>query len=550
MGAAEERGWLVAARATGDRDAIESLVERFGTVVMGTCRRILGGDQAAASEAFRATFLVLLRRGRSVGRRADLGVWMHRAACRVARKSRGGRVAVASRGRRFDLEPLVDQAVDRLWTGRSAVIARDLMGLSRSQAADRLGCPVRTVDRRREAALRSIDAVCRRAARRALRSGRAAVAGFISLESLGDVEVPDECREAVVRDAARLAGDRNWDAQVSAEATELARTVLVSLVLARLRKVAAATIMLGILGAGASYAALHTAEAPASAPSRTPPLVEAARHAAAGGRFEVMQAGLVDSAREAHRVAADAFHCDRGSIDAVHRTSRFLLDAEMDGATAPSRRRYALAEHRARMSDLVREAGSGNDDTEEPPVVAEARSMLAEADLLEARGDDADRPAASTAAAGDEGEATPAVLDRLDRPVPMKFPRPTPLGEVLEHVRRADRGAPPLPVYVDPVGLKRAGADLDSPVTIAVEGLPLRQSLQLVLRQLGLTSHVEGGVIIITSAEAQAETTGGDGPSSLDKEKERARRGEMSLVEMKALAEKLRILREIEPVRL
>src|SRR5436190_12849944 len=69
--------------AAGDPTAFELLVWRHGTMVLGLCRRILRHEQDA-EDAFQATFLTLARKGRSVGRRASVGGWLHTVAYRAA----------------------------------------------------------------------------------------------------------------------------------------------------------------------------------------------------------------------------------------------------------------------------------------------------------------------------------------------------------------------------------------------------------------------------------------------------------------------------------
>ena len=58
-----------------------------------------------------------------------------------------------------------------------------------------------------------------------------------------------------------------------------------------------------------------------------------------------------------------------------------------------------------------------------------------------------------------------------------------------------------IPIYVDPHGLEDADASLSSPVMIDLEDVPLRFSLRLALKQLGLAYCVRDGVIIISSLE-------------------------------------------------
>lgn len=94
-----------------------------------------------------------------------------------------------------------------------------------------------------------------------------------------------------------------------------------------------------------------------------------------------------------------------------------------------------------------------------------------------------------------------ATLTKLEMPVRMSFARETPLEDVLKYVRGATRGPDDdgLPIYVDPVSLQEAGATMSSTVSIDLEGIPLKTTLRLVLKQLGLIYKVEGGLLTITS---------------------------------------------------
>mgnify|MGYP001019980245 CR=1 FL=1 len=149
----------------GDGPGFEALVLRHGPMVLRVCRDLLG-DEHEAEDAFQATFLVLVRKGRSVRGDGSLGPWLHGVACRVAQQAR---VAAARRRRReggqvSDLErPAQEMSVEgRFIQGeewaelhrelsqlpevfRSPLVLFHLQGLSHEEVALRLGCPIGTV---------------------------------------------------------------------------------------------------------------------------------------------------------------------------------------------------------------------------------------------------------------------------------------------------------------------------------------------------------------------------------------------------------------------
>ncbi len=102
-----------------------------------------------------------------------------------------------------------------------------------------------------------------------------------------------------------------------------------------------------------------------------------------------------------------------------------------------------------------------------------------------------------------------AILSALNRPMPMHF-REAPLDEVIQAIRRettdANAGLPDgVPLYIDPQGLIEADKTLASPVSLELEGIPLRTTFRILLRQLGLTYVVKDGVLTITSPESLDE---------------------------------------------
>lgn len=90
----------------------------------------------------------------------------------------------------------------------------------------------------------------------------------------------------------------------------------------------------------------------------------------------------------------------------------------------------------------------------------------------------------------------------LEVPISMPFANETPLEDVIKYIRNATTSpgmSSGIPIYVDPRGLEEEEKTMASPVTLSLEGVPLRTSLEIMLRQLDLTYSVRDGVLTITS---------------------------------------------------
>jgi RNA polymerase sigma factor (sigma-70 family) len=145
-------GTLLDAFLAGDQEAFAVLVRRHAGLVFATCRRVLRHQQDA-EDAHQATFLVLARRAADVWPREAVASWLFGVAHRVALKARAARnrrltreqplqeVAGEERTRPdLDTAELVHRIVGKLpEVYRAAVVACDLEGLSRKEAAERLG---------------------------------------------------------------------------------------------------------------------------------------------------------------------------------------------------------------------------------------------------------------------------------------------------------------------------------------------------------------------------------------------------------------------------
>jgi RNA polymerase sigma factor (sigma-70 family) len=145
-----------------DEAAFTALVRRYGTVVLGVCRRVLRHEQDA-EDAFQATFLVLARNAASVQRAGAVGNWLYGVAYNVARKAKAMRHRRTVKEREAaarqrpeaqaavldDLQEILDQELHALPDKyRSAVVLCDLLGLTIREAAGRVGCPQKTLGTR------------------------------------------------------------------------------------------------------------------------------------------------------------------------------------------------------------------------------------------------------------------------------------------------------------------------------------------------------------------------------------------------------------------
>jgi RNA polymerase sigma factor (sigma-70 family) len=145
-----------------DEVAFTALVRRYGTVVLGVCRRVLRHEQDA-EDAFQATFLVLARNAGRVRRPGAIGNWLYGVAHNVARKAkasrrrRGLKEQEAAAQPRPDTEPVVPDDLREILDGelkalpdkyRAPIVMCDLMGLTTSEAAAEMGCPPKTLGTR------------------------------------------------------------------------------------------------------------------------------------------------------------------------------------------------------------------------------------------------------------------------------------------------------------------------------------------------------------------------------------------------------------------
>jgi RNA polymerase sigma factor (sigma-70 family) len=189
-------------RFISDRDgkeaAFRALVIRHGPMVLGVCQRVLD-DPHAAEDAFQATFLVLVKKARTLRDCDRLTNWLYGVAIRIARKAKvtetRRRVVerdaglensrrTGARSDQIDLRMIIDEEISRLPERyRLPFVLCHLEGMQHHEVARRLGCPVGTVESRLS---RARERLRTRLVRRGLTSTAGALlAALVPLDSRG-----------------------------------------------------------------------------------------------------------------------------------------------------------------------------------------------------------------------------------------------------------------------------------------------------------------------------------------------------------------------------
>jgi RNA polymerase sigma factor (sigma-70 family) len=260
--------------AGADEPAFAELVRRHGPMVLRVCRRLLA-ETADAEDAFQAVFLVLAQKAAAVRWRDSVAGWLFRTARHVARRARDAPARRTAHEGRAPAPALatgpVEELTAREWFAvldeelerlpekeRAPLVLCYLEGLTRDEAARRLGCPLGTLKDRLE---RGKDRL-----RRALtRRGVSLPAGLALLAAAETAEAPVPAALAAAAVRAALAGGG------SAAAAVLAGAVLNPPLAARLTALALLVLLSGAVAGGVGLLAQKPAEekAPAAPPLAT-----------------------------------------------------------------------------------------------------------------------------------------------------------------------------------------------------------------------------------------------------------------------------------------
>ncbi len=264
-------------RFGGGRDAaaesaFQALVQRHGPMVLRVCRNVLP-DPNDVHDAFQATFLVLVRRCRSIRNRDSVGSWLYGVASRVAARARveaarrrsaerrGGLRLVAdceSTGAddpdRPDFGPAVQEEVRRLPEKyRAVVLLCYWQDLTHEQAAAQLGIPLGTV---RSRIARARDLLRRRLVRRGITpSGCESAPALDAVLTFSPMAIPNDLLSSTIKAGAHVAAGRALTDVASASVAALVQGVLRSLIMMKFKTIAICLMFIGTGVVGAILAA-------------------------------------------------------------------------------------------------------------------------------------------------------------------------------------------------------------------------------------------------------------------------------------------------------
>jgi RNA polymerase sigma factor (sigma-70 family) len=587
-----------------DEVAFEALVARHGPMVLGVCRRMLS-CQNDVEDAFQATFLVLVRRARQLGPRDAIGPWLYgvasrvalRARCEAARRRRFESIQIdaaasapANAPADLELAESLDQELSRLPSKyRSPIVLCYLEGQSHEEAARVLKWPVGTVKGR---LARARGLLRDRLARRGLAPTMLALCRPPASDAIGSV--PRELLESTVRSGLKCAIGHTTGQVVSTSIATLVEGVLTAMFFTKMQWIGAALLISALALAGAGVMAqqerkpldgaltqsvvpvtegastlanagqdLAATRSPGSGPlalasaERGKSSPAARENAALAPGLSDPEGQLLQAANHAWNKVYSEYASGSGTVDRLHDVSMLLLDAQKQTATTPDETASAIRDHLDRIRSIARlrqkiphaASTADGDNAKLLAFAAKAELELSQGAGGGFGGGEIARPKKPPIPLGPTGQGkdpkSQMILIRLNDLVPLKFADETPLEDFLKYIKESTKSAAMshgIPIYVDPLGLQEAEKSMNSTIRIELDGVPLKRTLQLVLKQLGLAYFVEDGMIYITSQESfdQMSHLGPALPeeSPLLEEGQKALRGELSVDEMEKWLEK------------
>jgi RNA polymerase sigma factor (sigma-70 family) len=563
-------------------------VARHGPMVLGVCRRMLV-NQADVDDAFQATFLVLVRKASHLGPRDAIGPWLYGVATRVALRAR----SEAARRRRLEptasdlngaiddrvsadreMGEVIDQELCRLPSKyRHPIVLCYLEGRTHEEAARQLKWPIGTVKGRLSRARELLQS---RLTRRGMTPAVGALALNLSLSDESWAAVHRELLDRTVKLAVVSTFDQTSTQVISASITSLVEGMLTSMLLNTIKWTSLGVLFGGLALSGVAVLARQDAKPVQAKPDEprvetSNPLPPKSAIEAKGAISETvteekplprserasiddMRWNLVKAASAEWDEALDRFGRLGAGLESAYQASKRLMDADDAFASGPLDKITLVRRHLERIRELARKhhGESRGDSAQLRAYAVEAELWVAQAKTIEPR-KPVEAPAGGHSLDGRGKDAkSQMILARLDEPISMSFNEDTPLEDVLKYIKQAttSKTYSGIPIYVDPLGLQEAEKSMTSTVrNMDLEGVPLRRTLQLMLKQIDLAYFVEDGLLYITSEES-AGLSGRLAPAIVEpspilQKVAKAESGELSLTEMQELQELLKTREQI-----
>jgi RNA polymerase sigma factor (sigma-70 family) len=360
-----------------DEAAFEALVTRHGPMVLGVCRQVLN-DPHDVEDAFQATFLILVRKAKTLRQRDLVGHWLYGVAYRVAARSRvdaarrhvrersGTKEQAVEPAREDEVGPVLHEELHRLPEKYLAPIALCyLEGQTHEAAAQALGWPVGTVKGR---LARARDLLRSRLTRRGVGLSTAILTA--NLARVTSAAVPPALFDSTVKAAMLVAaGNAAAAGAISASVATLMQGVLRTMFVWKLKLACAVIVMAGVAATGALAYQGEGKPGPdgAQAAPKSVPEGSAPKGVARSDKPDV-PAGLsataqlarerVRHAREGLRLAAPPEKRGHHSFSdgKIYLWSLRVAEAERDASANPADQIAAFQAHLDRMKDFEKEA--------------------------------------------------------------------------------------------------------------------------------------------------------------------------------------------------
>ena len=252
--------------AQQDDAAFTLILERYGPMVLGVCRRAVGNTHDA-EDAFQATFLVLVRKAASLHEAERVGNWLYGVACRIARRAR---TQAARRGSQSpevadmamtdplgedwqEVRPLLDEELQRLPRKyRVPLVLCYLEGKTNEAAARQLRWPAGTVKTR---LAKGRDLLRDRLAHRGLALSATAIAAALAPEAVSAAVPPALASTTLKTVALDVAGPSAG--AISASVLGLAEGAVQELFRVKLQAIGAVLLACVLLGTSAGWVTYH-----------------------------------------------------------------------------------------------------------------------------------------------------------------------------------------------------------------------------------------------------------------------------------------------------